>query len=328
MTINQIMLSILLCVLIIGFITLAVIFISMVVVYIKNMNDAVNNALINKFHCGKDWCTSTAVELDLPNKILREYNPCFARYCADLVVRIQTPSSHKGAKVVAPKDTRIILEIYEDNVDLMFGMVLLDKHRNIWIAFRGTSDIREWQDDFTYNQSGLPGNKTIYQKDVDFLRSKESVKDTPTPRVHSGFINVYTQFREKLLETLKNTQHNDIIVTGHSLGAAITAITTVDLYNQGYNPVSYKFASPRVGDKAFSDLVDKTSLFHIYNTSDMVPTMPFAVSPNLKETNRPYFYQNCGENHTFTNNWLSSVNNHVMSVHIQYLETQMKQINC
>lgn len=324
MTTNQIILAIFLCILIVGFITLAVISISMIVVYVKDMSDAVNNALTNKLHCGKIWCTSTAVDLTLPQSIPSQYDHCFARYCADLVVRIETPSNYKGAKVVPPKDSKIILELYEDNIDLMFGMVLLDTNNNIWIAYRGTSDIKEWQDDFTYNQSGLPGNKPIYQQDVDFLRSKDSVKDTPAPRVHAGFIKVYTQFREKLLETLKNTDHKNIIITGHSLGAAMTAITTVDLYNQGYKPVSYKFASPRVGDKAFSDLVDKTILFHIYNTSDIVPTLPFAVSPNLKETDRPYFYQNCGEEHTFTNNWLSTVNNHVMSIHIHYLDTQGK----
>jgi len=332
MTFDQVILSILLCILIIGFISLSVIFISMTVIYFKNMTDSVNNALTNKLHCGKIWCTSKAVELDLPDKIPITYNHCFARYCADLIVRIETPSNYKGTKVIAPKDTNIILELYEDNIDLMFGMVLLDKNNNIWIAYRGTSDINDWKDDFTYNQSGLPGqNKPIYQQKADFLRSKYSVKDTPSPRVHTGFINVYMQFREKLIDVLNKTNHKNITITGHSLGGAITAITAADLYNQGYKPVSYKFASPRVGDKAFSDLVDRdenSRLYHIYNTSDIVPTLPFAVSPNLKETNRPYFYENCGENHTFTNNWLSAVNNHVMSVHIHYLESQIKQGKC
>lgn len=325
MSITQIILTTLLTILIVGFLSLSIVVISMVVVYIKDMNSAVSSALNNNFHCGEKYCLSKPVDLPLPEKIPQRYDNTFARYCADLVVRIEAPVDYSGAKVVIPKDTKIILKIYEDGVDLMLGMVLLDSNNNVWIVYRGTSDIKEWQDDFTYNQSGLPGKKTVYQIDVDFLSSKKSVKDTPAPRVHAGFINIYKQFREKLLDVLKTTNHKNIIVTGHSLGAAMTAITTVDLYNQGYNPVSYKFASPRVGDKAFCDLTDKSTLYHIYNTCDIIPTLPFSVSPNLSITDKPYFYQHCGEGHSFTNNWLSSVNNHIMTVHIHYLDTQIKQ---
>lgn len=323
MTGNQIAMCIFLSILIVGFIVILIIAATMLITYIKNMTNAVNSSLYNKFHCGEIYCYERPKDLVLPEKIPTTYDPSFARYCADLVVRIEQPLYDKNAKVIPPKNMKMIKEIYEKGVDLLFGMVLLDNNENVWISYRGTADIKEWEDDFTYNQTGLPGKKTLYQVDASFLRSANASSDTPNPRVHEGFINIYKQFRQSLLDLLSKTSHKNIIVTGHSLGAALTAITAVDLYNQGYKPVAYKFASPRVGDKAFADLVERLPLFHVFNTSDIIPTLPFAVSPNLTNPDKPYFYQHCGERHSFTNNWLSAINNHIMSIHIHYLDSQI-----
>jgi len=323
MTTNQIILFIVLGILIVGFVVLAIISTTMVITYVKNMTDAVNSSLYNKFHCGDIFCYAKPKDLNLPENIPTKYDPVFARYCADLVVRIETHLYDKTNKVVIPNGMKMIKEIYESNSELMFGMVLLDENNNIWISYRGTANIDEWEDDFTYNQTGLPGKKTLYQVDAAFLRSPKSLTDTPDPRVHEGFVKIYKEFRQDLLDLLSKTSHKNIIVTGHSLGAAMTAITAVDLKNQGYSPIAYKFASPRVGDKAFADLVGKIPLFHIYNTSDIIPTLPFAVSPNLSHTDKPYFYQHCGVSYPFTNNWLSAINNHIMSVHIHYLDSMI-----
>lgn len=327
MTGEQIVLSILLGLLIIGIVVTVIIFASFGITYVRNTTNAVNNSLHNRFHCGEIYCSSTTKNLPLPNEIPKKYDTTFARYCADLIVRIEAPLYDNKVKIVIPKGMKLIHEIYEKGVDLLFGMVLIDTNDNIWICYRGTSDIKEWEDDFTYNQTGLPGKKTLYQVEASFLKSSKSLSGTPVPRVHEGFVKIYKEFRQDILELLKKTRHKDIIVTGHSLGGAITAITAVDLYNQGYSPIAYKFASPRVGDKSFSDIVDNILLYHIFNTSDIIPTLPFSVSPNLSDTDKPYFYQHCGEGHSFTNNWLSAINNHIMSVHVHYLDTQISKLS-
>jgi predicted lipase len=58
--------------------------------------------------------------------------------------------------------------------------------------------------------------------------------------------------------TLYVHQNSKVLVTGHSLGAAMATLAAVDLANAGYDTDLITFGSPRVGNKAFSEYVNNT----------------------------------------------------------------------
>ncbi|HEY8138863.1 MAG TPA: lipase family protein [Methylocystis sp.] len=69
-----------------------------------------------------------------------------------------------------------------------------------------------------------------------------------------------------------------IVVTGHSLGAALATLYVLDnaLTDRIKNPSIYTFASPRVGDATFAGAFDSLGLasWRIANVLDIVPRVP------------------------------------------------------
>jgi hypothetical protein len=324
------LIALLIIIIIICFIV-AIVSVAMIIVYVVNMSRAVKGSLFNKRHCGEIYCKSKIDDTLVIPEITNKFNLNMCRYCADLIVRMELPLYDDNSfnldneNIKIPKNMKLIGKLYEQDVKYVFGIVLKDTNNTIWISYRGTSDINEWHDDFTYNQSGLPGKKTLYQIPVPFFDKNKLMG--LAPKAHNGFIKVYSYFKEKLLKIIKDNKPTNIIITGHSLGAAVGTLTSVDLTINGFENITYVFGSPRVGNKDFSDLVDNKSipLFRISNTCDIIPTLPFAVSPNLQDPNNSYWYQHCGESYSFTDNWLSTMNNHIMSVHIKWIDTMLKQ---
>jgi predicted lipase len=99
--------------------------------------------------------------------------------------------------------------------------------------------------------------------------------------LHSGFYGATTIFCDKLSEKLVRWRWDDrpIYITGHSLGGAISAILhtywlkllpAVET-NKMYSTAAYTFGMPRFGS---SRVVVPSTLYHIYNPGDMLPTLP------------------------------------------------------
>ena len=199
------------------------------------------------------------------------------------------------------------------------------------MAFRGTlnTTLKEWNDDFTYNQENLPKAKksAVLQKAL-LVQGDTSVP----PGVHAGFLDVYNNFKDNLLKALAGlAQINKIIVTGHSLGGGVSTLCATQLASlYPEKVISYTFAAPRSGDSQLCELIKRTFTLHrIVNTTDVVPTLPPSVSPNFQDPKNPYFYQHCGNLITFTLNWKSIVNNHTMGVYtegLNILEKQLKRV--
>ncbi|KAL5226986.1 hypothetical protein ABZP36_015251 [Zizania latifolia] len=162
--------------------------------------------------------------------------------------------------------------------------------RDIVVAWRGTKRAVEWASDL----------------DITLVPADGVVGPGPgwsQPSVHRGFLSIYTSknftsrfnkqsAREqvlteitRLLDVYKN-ENCSIILTGHSLGAALATLTAIDLVNNGFNvrgssrllvPVTaIVFASPRVGDEQFKKAFDSAagvSLLRVRNAPDIVPTI-------------------------------------------------------
>jgi triacylglycerol lipase len=283
----------------------------------SNSKNSIDGSWFNTKYCGMKKCLPTQNQLvenkpDHINFIM--WDTLLAKYCSVIIYSIEK-AAQDSIKPVYPKDLVMQKELYDNSEDPVFGVVFT-QGENIWISFRGTLSSQEWAQDFNYQQ------ESIEQVPLNFLNTKSG----KVANVHKGFMDVYMNFRDDLTLTLKKinpTKNMKIIISGHSLGAAVATITGADLSQSGYNVGVYNFASPRVGDQTFADFIDnelKLPVYRVVNISDIVPNMPPSVSPNFKDPNNPFMYVHCGKIVYFQQNRLSVLNNHLIPVYMSGLD--------
>ncbi|QRV84522.1 Lipase (class 3) [Ceratobasidium sp. AG-Ba] len=123
---------------------------------------------------------------------------------------------------------------------------------------------------------------------IDANFSLKSLNSTKFPGVpssvqgHSGFVIAQEMAAEAKLSAIKSTMTktgtNSVIFTGHSLGGAVSLLDSLyvllNIPSAKIKVVTH--GMPRVGNKAFADLIDSkvSDLTHINNKKDIVPTLP------------------------------------------------------
>ncbi|MGH3632800.1 lipase family protein [Mycobacterium sp.] len=132
-----------------------------------------------------------------------------------------------------------------------------------FVSFRGSSDVADWLADF----DAIP---TTYLPVAGF------------GRVHAGFQDVYDLVRDSIAANLATatTKCTQILVTGHSLGAALAVLAAPDIFRKmppnTIEPRVITFAGPRVGlsdfAAAFNAAIERC--FRIVNFLDIVPLVP------------------------------------------------------
>lgn len=148
-----------------------------------------------------------------------------------------------------------------------FGWVVQNAaEQTVTIAFRGTSDLADWLHDF------------------DFLPATYE----PVPgygMVHQGFQMVYLSVAASARILLQKAAADckRLIVTGHSLGAALSELAAPDLrHNSGVSilPEVHNFAGPRAGHSDFAGRFDYEidTCFRVVNVWDHVPQLPPALA--------------------------------------------------
>jgi hypothetical protein len=149
------------------------------------------------------------------------FNPDVALYCADLVYRV---TKHVFAPLQPPKHLTLVAKLWNLPNDPVFGMLWTYKHQKTgdtlaFVIMRGTMNLREWAQDFTYAQEVFQKTKPIQQAKLAFLRDVRN-----PPNVHSGFLDVYGSFRMILVQHLLKIKPKQVLVAGHSLGAGVATI--------------------------------------------------------------------------------------------------------
>jgi triacylglycerol lipase len=141
--------------------------------------------------------------------------------------------------------------------------VIAEGHGAIIIAFAGTDPL-------------IPAN-WITDFDVGF-RFRFNERVTP-PALHSGFEKAYRSVAGKVAEALAKRSEAPVLVTGHSMGAALAVIAADDfLSDKKLRPTAvYVFGMPRVGDEDFAERYNDTlgnSTYRLVHGSDIVATVP------------------------------------------------------
>lgn len=133
--------------------------------------------------------------------------------------------------------------------------------RSIYVVFRGSTNIENW---------------VIYLS-ID----KVPYKASPPCHchVHKGFytaeqsvINDVIAEVRRLLRLLEGYQ---VTLTGHSLGAALAQLASIDLAMSGLHSRVYNFGQPRVGDRNYATLATSTvPTWRVTHHRDVVPHLP------------------------------------------------------
>lgn len=118
-----------------------------------------------------------------------------------------------------------------------------------------------------------------------FVPNQGSV--SPTPWVSSGFYGIYdtqgsgmtASMRAQLFALLEKYTPSQLYVTGHSLGAALSQLFSLDVAISRPTPaLNINFASPMVGTdswgSAYAGKIDASQSIRVYNYWDYVPSLP------------------------------------------------------
>ncbi len=113
-------------------------------------------------------------------------------------------------------------------------------------------------------------------EDLNFEMTTFSTTSGDFGKVHRGFYDEFINLKVELLRANMN-QCSKIVITGHSMGAAIA--TLMGLYCSVIirKPVEvYTFGSPKVGDTTFVNAFDKyvSKSYRYVNGGDPVPFLP------------------------------------------------------
>lgn len=294
-----------------------------IILDLLRIKKAISYSFYNNIKCGQELCEADIETLSLPTNInMKDWQLDVVRYCANLVYALEK-SVKDDIPLVFQPDVTLVKELHEDSTEPLIGAILTsnDDSNTLWVVFRGTYSSDEWKKDLELQQEGLSLANSSKQTKQNFLSNEAGEQ----PNLHKGFVDVYQTIRYQLLDTISMYNHQRIVITGHSLGAALATIAGIDLYQRGYNNIVFNFASPRVGDKIFADLVDKSiKLYRVVNTADIVPTLPLASQPNYVDPENPLLYSHCGEMVSFENNWFSGINNHLMPSYIEGINSMLK----
>ena len=228
-----------------------------------------------------------------------------ARIYADLVGRLEYASKNKVTPTTPPGFT-LVRTLNDKYGDMFIGLWTTSQSNSVqlYVVVRGTQTESEWKKD---------------------LEASQVVWPTEPCQVHKGFLDVYNQNRMELLESINSIKPSFIVFTGHSLGAAVATLASVDMATTKLTVdpimVSYVFASPRVGNVEFSTFADSNvKLYRIVNNADLVNDLPFPVHPNIRGKHIPFIYQHAGTAVTFDINWGSIMNNHLIPIYKNCLE--------
>ena len=299
------------------------IIIKAILFYIKTTK-SLKNALYNNIHCDQQKCPPvTPIIQPIPATIsITDWKTDVAKYCSTIIYAIEN-ATIDNTKPSYPPEIKVLQEIYDDPSNPMIAVIFSsDNDSVLWIGFRGSQTAEDWQKDFQLQQEAFLSSQAAVQTKSHFL--SDIKLNGLTPNIHKGFADTYEKIRQQIFNTIKTYDQTKIkiVVTGHSLGAALCTLTGIDLIKNGYNnSIIYNFASPRIGDQTFADIVNNSiKLYRIVNTSDLVPTLPLAVQPNFVTPTNPLIYTHCGEARYFSDNWFSILNNHLMPIYMKGLE--------
>jgi len=153
--------------------------------------------------------------------------------------------------------------IYDVKSDLEGFIGYLPSSKSIYVVYRGSASPLNW----------------IY--DLELLQVKyDSYPECEECMVHKGFYHSALNVKKVTLYYLKSLNRKypeyNVIVTGHSYGAAVSQLIAMEIIKIGINPVVLNFGQPRVGNSIYAMLVNQLieENWRFVHNKDIVPHVP------------------------------------------------------
>lgn len=286
--------------------------------HFKKVTSAVSVTITNDLpHLGKDDGFVLTINDNLPQPVdmTRDFDRETARFCSDLIVRVEMLYYKKSGvtELRMPPDLKNEGALYfNENVIGFVGKSKKPSSGVVWVAFRGTATEMEWHRDFSFSHGDFEAREqTSEHKDFE-------TTGYGSLSCHRGFLDVYSEFRWVMMDKIKSLNPTAVVVTGHSLGASLATLSSIDISR--YFPVySYVFGSPRVCE-FIPPVMD--AYWRLNNTEDIIPNIPLSIMPNVENKSSPFFYTHGGLSMEFTDNRRSFTRNHTMPVYINAIENR------
>ncbi|KAK7685860.1 hypothetical protein QCA50_011207 [Cerrena zonata] len=197
-------------------------------------------------------------------------------YCS----AVKTKSLTCGAPCDAVKGISVVTAGGDDGKVPGFFIATDPSTQSVIVAHQGTDST---------NIMSIANDVKFVQKGMDAKVFPKADKDA---KVHDGFQDAQVRTADTVLKTVQDTltksKFKRVLVTGHSLGAAIAMLDGVMLkmaLPANVEVSAVVFGLPRVGNEAFANMVDKLlpSFTHVTNQKDPVPLLP----PKLLDFQHP-----------------------------------------
>jgi hypothetical protein len=144
-----------------------------------------------------------------------------------------------------------------------------------YVIFRGTMEKDEWKQNFRSEQSTFripnQGFNNLGKVATGFME----VYTRNDPESNSNFLSI-ADLIERIFNKNQLPTTAKIFVSGHSLGGALATMATRHLVAMNLKPILYTYASPRVGDKDFTEPLAETQCYRVTNSEDIVPYVALA----------------------------------------------------
>jgi len=170
---------------------------------------------------------------------------------------------YKTMKLNGPVNDFIYKEtIYDIKTDLQGYVGILPSTKSIYITLRGSSSLLNWIDDFEIKKV-----KYITYPECDCY-------------VHKGFYNSALSVKNITINHLEFYKKiyplYSISITGHSYGASVAQLLSMELQKEGFNISLYNYGQPRVGDKKYAFFVNNIikDYWRVTHNKDIVPHIP------------------------------------------------------
>jgi len=128
-----------------------------------------------------------------------------------------------------------------------------DTTKTCIVAFRGSITCKNWVADILFALKPWP--TTAMKKNFTSDNTNNTVDwSCPRCKAHHGFASAYDELRYTVHTAIQELQCTSLIVTGHSLGAAVATLASFDLRKSGYNvTATWTYGSPRMGNAQFAN---------------------------------------------------------------------------
>lgn len=180
-------------------------------------------------------------------------------------------------------NTHIVTVLAAKKGGIGTGYIMVDHNKEtIIVAFRSSTTSEDWFSNFAIQPTEY---SPISKKEYWELVKNGRLSFCKDCQIHKGLSkfkeSLGGEFLDKIEYTLKNYPSFKIVITGHSLGAALASMVGIELKLKGYQPLVLTYATPKIFNSNLKDWVNE--LFESVKVHDDI------IQSRKVKTERGYF---------------------------------------